>query len=540
MKLRAAPLVIAAFMIAGCATTRPVPKDEGAAAARGPTILTQAENLIATGSPASLAEGVRMAAVAEGIGADGAAGTGVVGRALLHGLYPDSGGSTPEAAAPGEPPLPRSPFLQRIAAGLVLLDPREQVDDAGAAALSEKLALAGAQLPDSPLPPFFQGLLVLKVSGPLADARARFEAALKRSPDFSPAAAGLSETIIRSGTAAAELPFLQKLASLQPTQPRRFAALARAELAAGRPDLASDAAAQGLLLAPDDPSFALLRARALADAGDWYQSLRVLDALVRLQPDLIEATLLQARLLHEKAQNDPAALAVLTDAEARFPAEAPFLELRARILFDQGSTIEAVAMLRRAHDLAPKSVSVLTLLASIAEQQQQWNEAADWLEQIPPASRTSEHLQLGWRIFTGLGDHAQAMSLASTLFEMTHDPKALALEARSMLAAERPADALIVIDHVLLAMNPSPAFASELHFLRSRAGSADPLLDLRSALREDPDNGEALSSIAEVLAGRKDYRKAMEYAKRASALAPEDAALAQRAAEMSKLAETGP
>jgi cytochrome c-type biogenesis protein CcmH/NrfG len=106
-----------------------------------------------------------------------------------------------------------------------------------------------------------------------------------------------------------------------------------------------------------------------------------------------------------------------------------------------------------------------------------------------------------------------------------------------MLASDRPADAMVVIDHALLAMDPLPPLASELHFLRSRAGSADPLLDLRTALRENPDNGEALAAIAEVLAGQKDYRKAAEYLKRASTLAPDNAALAQRAAELSKLAE---
>jgi tetratricopeptide (TPR) repeat protein len=119
---------------------------------------------------------------------------------------------------------------------------------------------------------------------------------------------------------------------------------------------------------------------------------------------------------------------------------------------------------------------------------------------------------------------------------MTGDGEALALEARSMLAIGRPADAIVVIDHALIAMDAQPPLASELHFLRSRSGSADPLLDLRTALRENPDNGEALAAIADVLAGQKDYRKAMEYAKRASALSPDNAALAQKAGELSKLA----
>jgi tetratricopeptide (TPR) repeat protein len=119
---------------------------------------------------------------------------------------------------------------------------------------------------------------------------------------------------------------------------------------------------------------------------------------------------------------------------------------------------------------------------------------------------------------------------------MTKNPDALALEARSMLATGRPANAKVVIDHVLGAMEPEPQLASDLHFLRSQAGSEDPLFDLRTALKENPDNSEALAAIADALARQKDYRKAAEYAKRASALAPDNASLAQKAGELSKLA----
>ena len=103
-----------------------------------------------------------------------------------------------------------------------------------------------------------------------------------------------------------------------------------------------------------------------------------------------------------------------------------------------------------------------------------------------------------------------------------------------MVAARLPG-ALTAIDHALLVMAPSPEQASELHYLRSQAGSADPLLDLRAALKENPDNTEALTAIADVLAGQKEYRKAAEYAKRAASLAPDDPALARKAQDLQKL-----
>jgi tetratricopeptide (TPR) repeat protein len=535
---------MAALGFVGCSTVGPspdkaaknAPPDSYFQSGTGELVLAQAVTLIAAAAPSSLAQGIRLAADAEKMGADGAAGAGIVGNALLQTLYPESA-STPEDGLTWDNARITSPFLQRIAPALVLLGPHLAADETRDAALRAQLAEAAALKPESPLPPFLLGLLVRNASGPPGDARVQFEAALKRSPTFSPAGVELAATIIRSGSAPSELPLLQHLASLLPTEPQRFAALARAELAAGKPEMAADAAAQGLLRAPGDPTFELLRAQALAAAGDWYQSLRVLDMLLRLQPDMSEAILLKARLLHEKAENDPEALVVLADAESRYPADGSFPELRSRILLDEGRTEEAVTALRHAHELAPENLDILFLLVSTSVHAREWNEAAAWLDLIPAPARTADDLRLGWQIFTGLGDHAQALEYAQSLLRLTEGADALALEARSMLASDRPADAMVVIDHALLAMDPLPPLASELHFLRSRAGSADPLLDLRTALRENPDNGEALAAIAEVLAGQKDYRKAAEYLKRASTLAPDNAALAQRAAELSKLAE---
>jgi tetratricopeptide (TPR) repeat protein len=532
-----AALALAGFSTAAAAQENAIdstPADSFSSFGTGDALLSHAVILIAAATPSSLAEGIRLAAAADQVGANGAAGAGIVAGDLFRGLYPESAIAPRAIGLPWNKARIASQFLDDIAHGLVLLDPGGPVEDPGS--LRMKLVRADALAPQSPLPPFFQGLLLERTSGPLADTRTQFEAALRRSPSFSPAAAGLARTIIASGSAPSELPLLRRLASLLPTEPQRFAALARAELVAGRPEMAADAAAQGLLRAPDDPSFALLRAQALAGTGDWYQALKVLDALLRVQPNLADAILLKARLLHENAENDAEALAVLADAEKRFPADSTFPGLRAKILFDEKRTQEGVTALRHAYELAPDDLGILSLLVSTSAGARQWREAASWLAIIPEPSRTAENLRLGWRISTGLGDHVTALATALRLFQMTKNPDALALEARSMLATGRPANAKVVIDHVLGAMEPEPQLASDLHFLRSQAGSEDPLFDLRTALKENPDNSEALAAIADALARQKDYRKAAEYAKRASALAPDNASLAQKAGELSKLA----
>jgi len=556
MNLRAAVVIVGALAAAGCTTLGPGATGPGAPPApkavpvqkssAGDAALQKAVTLIAAATPASLAAARWVAADAGRKGAADAEAAGAAADALLRGLYPGAVGAAPGAGGGAVRPTAlqiADPFLQRVASALVLLDPGPALDDAKAAVLEQKLTEAASLRPESPLPPYLSGVLLQKRPAPPTEARRPFEEALKRLPTFAPAAAELLNTVIASGTAAKELPLLQHLASIPATAAERYEALVRAYLAAGQPGMAADAAARGLLESPDDASgaaqrvhFAMLRATTLQASGDWYQALSVLEALLKLQPGLPEAVIARARILHEEGENDPDALAVLAEGEARNPQDAAFPELKARILLDGGRTGEAVAALQHALEIDPHRASVLTLLASVSARAGSWDEASSWLEKIPQQARGLEEARLAWQVATALGNHEKALAEAKRLFRATGSADSLALEARSMIAAGRPAEALVVIDHALLAMTPAAPLASELHYLRSRAGSDDPLRDLRTALRENPDNPEALEAISDALAAQKDYRKAMEYARRASALDPANADLARKAAELQKMA----
>jgi tetratricopeptide (TPR) repeat protein/predicted small lipoprotein YifL len=544
--IRALSALMAALAVAGCATTGPrtfPDKAHGAVAADQPkdfgtggALLDHAVFLIAAASPSSLVEGIRLASAADALGAGGAAGAGILGDALLRALYPSLHLSRGGTGLAWSATRITSPFLSRIGPALPLLDPDAAVDDP---TLRTRLAEAGAMLPSSPLPPYFLALLAGRGTGAFREEHAQLDEALNRSPGFVPAAVELSRVIIDGGTAPSELPLLRHLASLLPTPTERFTALARAGIAAGQPAEAADAAAQGLVQAPDDTGLVLLRAQALAAEGDWYRSLSVLDAMLRRRPDFAPAILLKARLLHESAGNDPEALGMLADAQARFPSNVSFLELQSRILLDENKTADAVAVLKHAHDIDPRSISVLSALVATSVDARNWNEAAAYFSQIPKQLLGPAQLRLGWKIATALGDNDLALYFAQELVKAAPAVDAIALEARSMLAAGRHAEAMVAVDHALLAMSPAPVQASDLHYIRSQAGSPDALQDLRTALRENPDNAEALAAIADVLAGQKNYRKAAEYARRAAALVPGDPALARKAEDLQKLVPAG-
>jgi Tfp pilus assembly protein PilF len=543
---RVVPVLLAVLLIGGCASAPKVETAEQKAKA----LHAQAAWLIEVSSIRSLSQAATILRLPAVDGSDQARAQTSLAADLFRRLYPEASspypGSTP---APGRDAIAESAFFLLVTPGLALLEHGEPLEDAVAADLKARLTSAGRLNPESVLPPYLLGLLVQRQGGDPSAARAQFEESLRRGPDFYPAGVKISQIIIqgaRNGSSsptgaaafdpAAELPLLKNLAGLLPTQSLRLAALARADLAAGQPQAAADMAAQGLLTAPDDPQFFMLRARAVEALGNWYQALTLLDTLLKLKPDQPQAILMKARLLYEKQQNSEQAIAVLRDAEARFPADASFPELQGRILLETGRNDEGVSVLTAALSIEPGRISTLALLLRQAIQTQSWTMAAQFLVQMPDKTLTPDLLRLAWEVEMNLDDFPRAVAYAQALERADRGAKPLALEARALVAAGQLDKARDVVTRALSAADTA-ALRAELLYVRSTAGSDDPMRDLRNALLVDPENLEALTAISDLFAQQKDYRKAALYARQASELSPQSASLAQKAADLQKQAE---
>jgi tetratricopeptide (TPR) repeat protein len=534
-----AAMMLMTIALAGCRTTAGTGVIEKQKAARADAAIAKALLLLEDASLPALGEAAGLLASGDAAGGAKAAALESLGTFLFQRLYPEVPDPFPaDSPPPADRGVGASRFFAAAIPALIILEPGARIDDALAETLTERLRSAEGENAHSVIPPYLQGLLLERRGASVAEARAMYEECLFRAPTFYPAGAKLAAIIIAEGAAAAELPRLELLASLLPTASKRFTALARAYLAAGKPQEAADAAAKGLLLSPDDAGFVLLRARAFEAQENWFQSLWILDALLKLKPDEPAAILMKARLLYEKQRSAEEAMSMLFEAEGRFPLDAGFPELRGRILVETGRVSEGIALLTRALSLAPGRVSLLTLLLKVAVQGQQWNQASSWFAQIPDAALTPEHLELGWKVATNLNDHVQAIARAQRLGSLTGGAHPLALEARSMVSAGRPAQAMKLVDHALLNVEAPPAVRADLLVIRSTAGSDDPLRDLRSALLEDPDNLEALVGISARLADQQEYRKAMGYARRAAAISPDNASLAEKVSELETLADS--
>jgi tetratricopeptide (TPR) repeat protein len=551
---RVAAVLMAALILGGCATAPKVDTRENSARA----LLDQAARLIEAASLRDLGHAATILSSPALDGSHKAEALSSLAADIFQKLYPEASSPFPRAVTSAvRDATNESAFFLVLTPCFTLLAPGGALEDTAASDLKARLASADRLNQGSVLPPYLQGILIQRQSGDPKAARARYEESLRRGPDFYPAGvkiaqiilggadgdrddAGRGDSDVRASSAfipAAELPLLERLADLLPTPTLRFAALARADLAAGQPQAAADAAARGLLLAPEDPGFFFLRAEAFEALGNWYQSLSIVDTLLKLRPDQPRAALMKARLLYEKQQNGEQAIAVLYDAEKRFPSDASFPELRGKILVETGRSDEGVAALTEALTLEPGRVSTLTLLLRQAVQTKSWTRASQLLAQIPEKEMSADILRTGWLVATNLGDFPQAVLSAQALERLQAGARPMALEARSLVAAGALGKAMEVVMRALAAAD-TPALRAELLTIRATAGSDDPMRDLRYALLVDPENQEALSAISDLFAQQQDWRKAAAYARQASELSPQDASLARKAAELQKRAES--
>jgi len=544
VKRGAVSALLAALTLTGCATT-PAPHKPLTAtdqvvdvrALRAVPLRAKALASIEQGTRESLQAAAQLLATPDAAGIPDCGPLIVLGNALFIQLYPSLDSPFPADTAPFGPQSTTAPsdFLAKVIPGLALLHGDSPIDDP--ASLATALGAADALNDTSVLPPYLEGILSER-NGDLAAARAQYNEALRRGSTFYPAARALVALSIETGAAPGELSRLLYLASLLPAEPDRLEATARASLAGGKPELAADAAAQGLLATPDDPTFALLRARALEAQGDWYQAVRILDVLTKLQPDMAEALLARARLAYERQEDQKQALALLADAQKRFPKDAGFPELAGRILMETGAEADAESALEQAIALAPGRPSTLALLEHLAVTREQWSDALRWFDTLPDSAKGPQELGDAWQAATATADHARALTLARALEAAAPGAAAMILEARSLVSQGQGSTAIPVVDAALADAN-SASQRAELYYIRSIAGSTDPVRDLRSAVREDPDSLPALLALVEALTASQDYRKALEYARHAAALSPRDADLARRVSELEQMTASG-
>jgi Flp pilus assembly protein TadD len=558
-------LAAAAFLIvlAGCPS---LPERQSAGGASSdPPAVQDARRRIRNASPASLREAARVLAspdIAESAAAVELAG---LGRELFALLYPEIAENPFPAGALSAkygplfasvrgkkvvvPDPAETDFFRVVIPGLILIAPVEGVDEVTLSLFENGLKNADEKSGRvSVLPPYLQALSMYRRAvgssraggAEAAEIIALLQECIQRDTTFYPGYLTAADLYSSQGKPADALALLGEAAEALPGNVSILKKMSSAAIAAGKLQEALDASAKALMISPDDAEASMIRARAFELQGSWYQSVRIIEAVLKRYPDMGDAIRTQARLLADKAGNIEEAARLLTAAERRSPADPSYPELLGRILLDAGRGSEGELALARALELAPGRMSTLELLLGHAVRTKRWLQAKTYLAQILVLSSAGQYIATGYTIAWNLGDYAGAEAYARKLVQTAYGEAPEYLLARALHVQGNNAEALPLVEKGIVEAK-TPAVKSRFLYLRAsiqRTNPEEAIMDLRTALMADGDNLDALLLISELLAGSKQFHAAALYLKRAAALSSEDAGLKARIAELEKLANS--
>jgi tetratricopeptide (TPR) repeat protein len=521
--------------------------------------LDKAYELIRTASPDSLkkaAGALGAVELSKSLQANELCG---VGRGLYEVLYPEPAPNPFPVEARSEiygkifsalkrkavelPYVEEKDFFSLVLPCLILLDPGAAVSSGDLEFIAQTLRRADAMSgKSSVLPPYLLGLAAEK-SGKTADALAFYRESAGRDPSFYPGSIKTADVLSAENKPAEALRILKGLADILPRDVGLAKRTARAALDCGDTQSALDASARIMLAAPEDADGALLRAEAFAEAGNWFQALRVLDTWLAHSPDSVPAILMKARLLAEKGGDPEEAVSILTEAQSRSPKDADILELRAKILLSEGRSNEGISALMQTLELQPDRLSALRLLLDYCIRTRQWLQASSYVAKILAVSDSGRDLEAAYEVAWNLGDFPGAAGYARRLVDKNYGEAPRLLLARALYAQGADAEAGPLVETGLAAAG-SPGVRSRYLSLRAvmalPARPADALRDLRASLLADPDNLEALRAISSLLAGQGRYHAALGYLKHAAAISPNDAGLSMEVRDLEEKAEEAP
>jgi tetratricopeptide (TPR) repeat protein len=427
-------------------------------------------------------------------------------------------------------------FLSLVLPSLVLA-----VSDAAGeyyADAAVSLQEAAARNPRSVLPPYFLALLSLR-EGKKDVALRWFEKAWTVDASCYPAGVGYAHGLLDSGNAAGAYEVSLSLSERYPDALPMNILCANAAFAMRDWDQADPWILKVLKSDPSNTAFLLMRARILVERKDYLKATSLLDAFATRNRTDRDYLILKARVLREWNKNLVEVLALLKDAQQRYPDDIEVLIASANACYETGQTLNGLsgrdfvsAVLRK----DPGNASALALLVSDCIGSSEWADAvrnAEALVKIAP--QDSSKILLA-RAYLGAGQGARAVSLSRELYSRLGvlDDQVTGLYLRALVSTGdvKTADELV---RGRLA-NAAPALRSVLLYYQSQivADSDARLASLRSSLLADPRNIQSLFAMYEWYFGRKDYRKAQYYLKQVIAL---DSSNANYAKLQSKLDE---
>ena len=254
---------------------------------------------------------------------------------------------------------------------LVLLKLREQKFDEALTAIED----LRKRVPDNPLADNLAGAALLG-KGDVAGARANFDAALVRQPEFVPAMLNLAQIDIKEGKPADARKRFEKVLELEPK--RQEARTSLASLVAGDGDLASAERilAAGIEADPEAPTPRLTLAEFFLKQGATDKALAVLrDAVLEFPDDPQVHRALG--ITHRTAGNHQDAVTEFQQLVELTPGSAASLFALVQSLVSADRLIEAQGSLDRALAIEPQNLELRVAAAELAIRDKRYAVATD-------------------------------------------------------------------------------------------------------------------------------------------------------------------
>ncbi len=321
---------------------------------------------------------------------------------------------------------------------------------------------------------------------------------------------------------------MEKLVSKHKDDP--FAQLNYSQLAlrAEALDKSRSAVEAALRLKPEWPNALVLKARILQLSGDTAQSLQILDAVIKQQPNDIPLRLAYARALISANRHADA----LTQFEAllkQAPDNADVLLGAALLSIDLKNMDKAEGYLTQLNKQPKRSGEAGFYLGVVAEEKKDYDAAKQWYAAVPPGEN---YLSAQIRIaevmarqgdIEGARDHLRGLGFADPSQKL----RIYLAEGNILYQAGQYAPAMELYDAALTEIPDNP------ELLYSRALTAEKLdrldileRDLTSIIKREPNNAPVLNTLGYTLADRTNrYQEALGYIKRALELRPQDFAI---------------
>jgi TolB-like protein/Tfp pilus assembly protein PilF len=255
----------------------------------------------------------------------------------------------------------------------------------------------------------------------------------------------------------------------------------------------------------------------------------------KLQPDLAETQLAKGWYLFRVERDFDGAKRVGETLRSKWPNNAEVLTLLSYILARQDHFSESKARVQEALALDPRNVPLLKTVGVCARMERRFTDALkqwDRILDIVPGDPGAILDKV--TIYQALGELDKAQALLTTFHPAADDDYMARVLAYQKLLQRRYPDGVALLKSYLA--SPTPLLRIRLSQIRITLGDFQRLSgdasaanasyarardELDAQLKQQPDNSEIISALAQAYAGLGDKKVALQYAEQALALRPE-------------------